>query len=66
MQREQGISSTNTSLVDELYYDTNSLEVAKEKTIYKKVINIEEKRRKSRRYYFMRNRVTNKIGRAHV
>ncbi|MDY3371843.1 MAG: ECF transporter S component [Terrisporobacter othiniensis] len=60
MQREQGISSTNTSLVDELYYDTNSLEVAKEKTIYKKVINIEEKRRKSRRYYFMRNRVTNR------
>lgn len=60
MQWEQGSNATNISLVDELYDDISSSEVVKEKNIYKKVINIEEKRRKSRRYYYAKNRVTSR------
>ncbi len=58
MQWEQGSSATNISLVDELYDDINSQEVIREKYIYEKVIDIEKKRKKSKSYYFVKNRVT--------
>ena len=58
MQWEQGSSATNISLVDELYDDINSQEVIREKNIYEKVIDIEKKRKKSKSYYFVKNRVT--------
>ncbi len=60
MQWEQGNNDKNISIVDELYDGINSLEAVKVKKIYKKVINIEEKIRKSRRYYYTRSRVTNR------
>ena len=62
MQWEQGNRDKNISLVDKIYDDINLLEIVREKTIYKKKINIEKKKRKciSRRYYFTRNRVINR------
>ncbi|WP_148556173.1 ECF transporter S component [Terrisporobacter glycolicus] len=56
MQWEQGSNATNVSLVDNLCDNINSIE-EKKKKIYIKEEKKEKIKKRSRRYYFARNRV---------